>query len=142
MKITFIVAALITTHSALQAQDLKPTQIPAAVKRALEKRYPQSSHVSWEKEKGNYEANWGGKSGEDNSVQFTPSAEFIEIVKAIPVNQLPKGVTNYIREHYKNVEITEAGRVTNAKDETFYEAEVHGKDLLFSKEGAFISKEN
>src|SRR5665213_1424733 len=40
---------------------------------------PQAKGVSWEKEKGNYEANWGGKSGEDHSAQFTPSGEFLEI---------------------------------------------------------------
>ncbi|MFZ1799839.1 MAG: hypothetical protein WAU24_08235 [Chitinophagaceae bacterium] len=38
-------------------------------------KYPESKkyHVNWEKENGNYEANWGGKDGEANSVQYTPS---------------------------------------------------------------------
>src|SRR5665647_972208 len=64
--------------------------VPAAVKSALYKKYADAKHVTWEKEKGNYEANWGGKDGEANSVQFTPKDEFIEIVKAIPSGELPK----------------------------------------------------
>jgi len=53
------------------AQNLQA--VPLAVKAALAKKYPNATKVSWEKEKGNYEANWGGKSGEDTSVQFTPA---------------------------------------------------------------------
>ena len=55
-------------------------------------KYPESKkyHVNWEKENGNYEANWDGKDGEANSVQYTPSGVFIEIVKAISVSDLPQ----------------------------------------------------
>ena len=60
--------------------------VPSVVKNANMQKYPESKkyHVTWEKENGNYEANWGGKDGEANSVQYTPSGSFIEIVKAIP----------------------------------------------------------
>jgi hypothetical protein len=50
----------------VNAQDLKSNNVPRAVKSALLKKYPEVVKASWEKEKGNYEANWGGKSGEDN----------------------------------------------------------------------------
>src|SRR6185437_5559461 len=76
--------------------------VPALVKTANMKKYPESKthHITWEKEKGNYEANWGGKDGEANSVQYTPSGTFIEIVKEIPAKDLPKGITTYAKEHY------------------------------------------
>ncbi len=95
----FLLAA--ATGVSVNAQDLKSSNVPGTVKTALIKKYPQAVKASWEKEKGNYEANWGGKSGEDNSVQFTPSGEFIEIVKAISVSELPKQVPAYIKQHYK-----------------------------------------
>ena len=44
----------------------------------LRQKYPEAKNVGWEKENGNYEANWGGKSGEDNSVQFTPSGSLLK----------------------------------------------------------------
>ena len=93
------------------------------------------------KRKGNYEANWGGKSGEDNSVQFTPTGEFIEIVNAISVSELPKPVLAYVKEHYKGAKITEAGKVTDAKGKISYEAEVKGRDVIFDKDGNFVKSE-
>jgi len=133
-------SALLVT--ATQAQDLKSSNVPATVKSALLKKYPEATKASWEKEKGNFEANWGGKSGEDNSVQFTPSGEFIEQVKAISISELPKSVPAYVTQHYKGAKITEAGRVTDAKGKTSYEAEVHGKDIIFDENGKFTKAES
>jgi hypothetical protein len=115
--------------------------VPSVVKSALYKKYPAAKHVTWEKEKGNYEANWGGKSGEDSSVQFTPAGDFIEIVNAIPVNQLPEPVIVYVNKHYKGARISEAGKVTDAKGKISYEAEVR-KNLIFDENGNVVQAEN
>ncbi len=115
--------------------------VPAVVKSALHKKYADAKNVTWEKEDGNYEANWGGQSGEDHSVQFTPAGNFIEIVNAIAVNQLPDAVTSYVKVHYKGAKITEAGKVTDAKGKLSYEAEVHGKDIVFDENGNFVKAE-
>ncbi|MBB6128417.1 PepSY-like domain-containing protein [Mucilaginibacter lappiensis] len=126
--------------NAALAQDLKPKDVPAVVKSALTK-YPSVSKVNWEKEKGNYEANWGGKSGEDNSAVFTPSGTFVEIVKAIPLTDLPKSIAPYVRIHYNGAKIKEAGKVTDAVGKTFYEAEIKGGDLIFDENGVFVKKD-
>ena len=97
--------------------------------------------MNWEKEKGNYEANWGGKSGEENSVVFTPAGVFVEIVKAIPISTLPKSVAPYVKAHYKGAKIKEAGKVTDAAGKTMYEAEIKGGDLIFDENGTFIKKD-
>ena len=115
--------------------------VPAVVKEALSKKYPVAAKVTWEKEDGNYEANWGGKSGEDNSVLFTPSGKFIEIVKAISKGELPKPVISYVKEHYNGAKITEAGKVTDAQGKLSYEAEVKGKDVIFDEGGNFVKAE-
>jgi hypothetical protein len=123
---------------AAQAQDLKPKDVPGIVKQALTKKYPHAAKVSWEKEKGNYEANWGGRSGEDTSMQFTPAGVFVEEVDAIKVSELPVNIPQYVKAYYKGARITEAGRVTDAKGARMYEAEIKGKDLLFDEKGSFI----
>ena len=112
--------------------------VPQVVKIALSKKYPNASKVIWETENGNYEANWGGKSGEDNSVQFTPDGQFIEIVKAIPINELPEPVILYVNKHYRGSKISEAGKVTDAAGKTSYEIEIKGKDVIFDENGEFI----
>jgi len=131
---------LLMTAGWATAQDLKTKDVPEVVKSALIKKYPEAAKVSWEKEKGNYEANWGGKSGEDNSVQFTPSGNFVEIVKAIPVSSLPANVATYVKVHYKS-KIKEAGKVTDAAGKTFFEAEIKGKDLIFDENGNFVKQD-
>jgi len=142
MKKAFVLAAIIlAVTGGLKAQDLNAKEVPTVVKEAFMKKYPEAAKVSWEKEKGNYEANWGGKSGEDNSVMFTPTGTFIEIVKAIPVSDLPKSIAPYIKAHYNGAKIKEAGKVTDAAGKTMYEAEIKGKDLIFDENGKFMKKD-
>jgi hypothetical protein len=135
-----ILMAIPIVHVAF-AQKVKSTVVPAVTKAALLKKYPEAVRATWEKEKGNYEANWGGKSGEDMSVQFSPEGTFIEQVAAIPVSTLPIGVPAYVKQHYKGAKITEAGKVTDAKEIISYEAEVKGKDLLFDEKGNFLKQD-
>ena len=123
------------------AQDLKTKDVPGIVKSALQKKYPQARNVGWEKENGNYEANWGGRSGEDNLVQFTTGGRFIEIVKAIPVRELPKSIVDYVHKNYNSAKISEAGKVTDAQGKLSYEVEVHGKDIIFDQNGNFVKHE-
>jgi hypothetical protein len=117
--------------------------VPAVVKKANMEKYPESKmhHITWEKEDGNYEANWGGKDGEANSAMFSPSGNFIEIVKAISISGLPKSTLEYVKAHYKGEKITEAGKVTDANGKLSYEVEVHKKDVIFDENGNFVKEE-
>ena len=132
----FLAGAFLSYNS--NAQDLKAKDVPVVVKEAFAKKYPNATKVSWEKEKGNYEANWGGKSGEDTSVQFTPAGAFVEEVDAIPVSQLPANIVHYVKAYYNGAKIKEAGKVTDAAGKKMFEAEIKGKDLLFDESGKFI----
>jgi hypothetical protein len=139
MKKTILSAlTFITLIYGASAQDLKARDIPAAVKTALTRKYPNATKISWEKEKGNYEANWGGTSGEDTSVQFTPAGTFAEQVDAIKVSELPPAIAPYVKTHYKGAKIKEAGKVTNAAGQHLFEAEIKGKDLVFDADGKFV----
>lgn len=145
MKKLFLSALLLSALSTgiTTAQDLKESEVPATVKAALLKKFPDATKfkVSWEKEKGNFEANWGGKSGEDNSAVFTPAASFVELVQSIPVSQLPASVAPYIQQHYKGAKIKEAGKVMDAAGKHMFEAEIKGKDLIFDEKGVFIKED-
>lgn len=124
-----------------QAQDLKEKDVPTQVKTSLIQKFPDAKKVSWEKEKGNFEANWGGKSGEDNSAIFTTSGEFMEIVQAIQIDKLPSSVSPYVAKHYSGAKIKEAGWVTNSGGKHFYEVEIKGKDLIFDEKGMFLKED-
>jgi hypothetical protein len=141
MKKTTVLFAACLIALGASSQDLKEKDVPSVVKTALTKQFPAAAKVSWEKEKGNYEANWGGRSGEDNSAQFMPSGAFVEIVRAIPVTSLPAGVGPYVSAHYKGAKIKEAGKVTDASGKESYEAEIRGKDLIFDLNGNFVKED-
>jgi hypothetical protein len=133
MKKTILIMFIAALCCRAMAQNLKAKDVPAIIKEALSKKYPKAAQVSWEKEKGNYEANWGGKSGEDTSVQFTPAGAV--------VNQLPAAVAPYIKAHYNGAKIKEAGKVTDAASRRLFEVEIKGKDLIFDKNGKFVKKD-
>lgn len=143
-KILGFTAILFALSSATFAQENEGgnnhVNVPAVVKNANMQKYPESKthHITWEKEKGNYEANWGGKDGEANSVQYTPLGTFIEIVKEIPVKDLPKGVISYAKSHYKTTKFGDVGKVLDAHGKTSYEVEIHGKDVIFDENGNFV----
>jgi hypothetical protein len=141
-KFLLILASCFFIAGICRAQQVKSSAVPSIVKANLLKEFPTAKNIVWEKEDGNYEANWGGKSGEDNSVQLTPTGEVIEYVKAIAVSELPKGAVEYVKTHYKGAKITEAGKVTNAKGKISYEAEVNKKDILFDDKGNFVKAED
>jgi hypothetical protein len=144
LGLTAILFALsITTFAQENEGGNNHINVPSVVKNANMKKYPESKkyHITWEKENGNYEANWGGKDGEANSVQYTPSGNFIEIVKAIPVNQLPKSADSYIKEHYKHAKFGDVGKVLDAQGKTSYEVEINGKDKIFDANGNFVKSE-
>jgi hypothetical protein len=143
LGLTAILFALSSTTFAQENEGHEKVKVPSAVKNANMQKYPESKkqHITWETEKGNYEANWGGKDGEANSVTYTPAGTFVEIVKAIPVKELPASASSYIKTHYKKAKFGDVGRVLDAKGVTSYEVEINGKDVIFDKDGNFVKTE-
>jgi hypothetical protein len=131
-------AVLCLFVNSLFAQRVPGDKVPPAVKSALATKCPYAKGVTWEKEKGNFEANWGGKSKEDSSVLFTPDGGFVEMVVATPVSFLPSAINSYVKEHYPTSKITEAGKISWPGGKSGWEAEVKGKDLVFDERGGFI----
>jgi hypothetical protein len=140
IKLLLLFAFILATTN-LKAQHINISDVPAAVKSSFAMQYPAAEKVTWEKEKGNYEANWGGKSGEDNSAQFTPSGRFVEIVKAIAVADLPASVPAYVKKHFNGAKILEAGRATDASGKITYEVEIKGAGLIFDEKGTYLKKD-
>lgn len=125
----------------LISQGIPASKVPSVVRDAFYKKFnPGHDKVSWEKEKGNYEANWGGKSGEDNAAQFTPQGVYVEYAQAIAMEQLPAGVVPYVKAHY-STQPREAAKVTSAAGVLSYEVEIKGRDLVFDGQGNFVREE-
>ena len=132
-----IVAAMITSLSF--AQKIQEKDVPASVKASFQKNYPNIKEVKWDKEGEKFEASFD-LNKIDNSVLFDAQGNLLETEVEIELNQLPKGVLEYVKANYKGKKVKEAAKITDAKGTVTYEAEIKGMDLLFDSNGKFIKE--
>lgn len=132
-----IAAGMITSFSF--SQKLQDKDVPAEVKTAFQKAYPNAKEVKWDKERGNYEASFDVNKI-DNSVLFDGKGNLLETEIEIELNQLPSSIADYIKTHYSGQKIKEGAKITDAEGNITYEAEIKGMDLLFDSNGKFIKE--
>ncbi|MCC3160159.1 PepSY-like domain-containing protein [Hymenobacter sp. 15J16-1T3B] len=146
MKKTLLLLALTTGAAvAVQAQELTAKQVPAAVTAAFHKAHPAAKQVKWEKEDGNYEAEFK-QGAEELSVVMTADGKLLETETEIRVAQLPAAVRGKLTSAYAGYQVTEAAKiVTAATGATTYEAELRkpGKkmDVIFDASGGVVKTE-
>ena len=139
MKKTIIVALLFAVMDA-SAQKMDASKVPDAVKKAFTGKASSATDVKWEKEKGNYEANY--KLGnQKKSSAFAPGGAWLETENSIAVTALPAAATEYLAKNYNGQKIKEAAQITMANGENRYEAEIKGTDVIFDAKGTFIKTE-
>jgi hypothetical protein len=134
MKQSLIFAAV------LSATSCAAQTIPTEVKTAFAKSFPNTTVKKWDKEDGNYEANFS-KDGKTMSATFDAKGNWMETETDIKVSELPPSVISYINANYKGASVKEAAIISNPGSKKLYEAEVKGKDLLFDEQGKFLKEE-
>jgi hypothetical protein len=132
-----MVAAMIT--SLTFAQKLQEKDVPASVKTAFQKNFPQAKVEKWEKEGVNFEAEFELNKSEQ-SVLFDAQGGIIETEIEIEISELPNGIVDYVKTNYKGQSVKEAAKITDTKGTLTYEAEIKGMDLLFDSNGKFIKE--
>ncbi|TWI81134.1 putative PepSY-like beta-lactamase-inhibitor [Lacibacter cauensis] len=134
---SMLVAAVIT--SLTFAQKIQEKDVPASVKTSFQKHYPSIKEVKWDKEGEKFEASFD-LNKIDNSVLFDAQGNILEAEVEIELNQLPKGILEYVASNYKGQKVKEAAKITDARGTVTYEAEIKGLDLLFDSNGKFIKE--
>lgn len=140
MKTIITTLVLCLTLGICKAQKLKETDVPAPVKEALKKQYPNAKVEKWEKEGANYEAEIEqGKS--EMSVVFDATGKLVETEVEIKVSELPKAISDYVSKNMAGKKIKEASKITMADGSVMYEAEIDNTDYIFDSNGTLIKKE-
>lgn len=139
MKKVVIIMVSGMISSGAFAQKIQDKDVPAAVKVTFEKSYPNTKEVKWDKEGDKYEASFDVNKV-DNSVLFNANGNIIETEVEIELNQLPSGILDYVKTHYKGQNVKEGAKITDTKGVVTYEAEIKGLDLLFDSNGKFIKE--
>ena len=140
MKKTIVMLAATVISLSACGQKLKEKDVPSAVTSAFKQKFSDAKDVDWEKENGNYEAEF--KAGKiEQSVVFDGTGKIVETEVEIKESELPASVKEYLSQKYSGEKIKEAAKITDANGTVTYEAEVHDKDLIFDSNGNFIKEE-
>ena len=113
----------------------KSEKVPAAVKQTFETAYP-GTEVKWGEEDGNYEAEFKSNNQEMSAV-YNAAGVLQETELEMKVTELPDTITKYVAAN-KMGDIKEAAKITKADGTVMYEAEINGKDVMFTETGALI----
>ena len=132
-----MVAAMIT--SLTFAQKLQEKDVPASVKTAFQKNFPQVKADKWEKEGVNFEVEFEMNKSEQ-SVLFDAQGDIIETEIEIEISELPNRILDYVKKNYIGQSVKEAAKITDTKGTLTYEVEIKGMDLLFDSNGKFIKE--
>ncbi len=150
-KITLIVA-LCLGITASYGQDVKEADVPAPVKDAFAKKYP-GLKAEWEKEDGNYEAEFEGKRIKTNmetgstskvrvegTVLISPTGSILETEEESETKSLPNGISDYVTKNLGGKKIKEAYKITDNTGVISYEIEIGKDEYLFDSNGGFLKK--
>lgn len=139
MKRSMLLFAFAMSVSLGFSQKISESEVPATVKSALKKQYPNATNVKWDKESNGYEASFDFNKT-DTSILFDATGKVVETEVEIELNQLPKGAVEYVKSHYKGSTIKEAAKITDANGTITYETAIKGMDLIFDTDGKFLKE--
>lgn len=121
----------------VQAQKCKEKDVPAPVKDAFNKEYPNSKKTCWGKDSGNYMVAFhNGKA--PVSVTYDPSGKRVITEMQTPVEDMPQSIMDYVKKNYPGEIIVEAAQITDAEGVVTYEVQVKDLDLIFDAKGNFV----
>jgi hypothetical protein len=133
-------AACIICYTFSYAQKLPESKVPAAVKAAMAKKYPNVTKVTWTTEEKDFESEFK-QDGKEMSAIFNPSGTWKETETAIAFTALPQPVKQYLDQHFKGKKIKETAMINKADGSVAYEAEINNTDYVFDTNGKLIKKE-
>lgn len=119
------------------AQMISQSKVPATVRSSFNLAHPKIAKVTWELEKGVYEASFVSN-GLQASELYSKSGALTESEIEIKISALPAGVLPFVKNHYKSAQIKGAAKITKANREINYETAITGRDLIFDSNGKFL----
>jgi hypothetical protein len=120
-------------------QHIPASRVPPSVSAVFSSHFQSVGSVKWEKEKGNYEANFT-QNGKKMAALISTQGQLLETETSIAISDLPAPVPGYVAKNCKGHKIKEAASIIMANGDQNYEAQVDGMDLIFDARGNFLKK--
>ncbi len=119
-KIIFVAFTFICVFATTFAE----SKTPIAVTTAFNKKFPNATHVKWDKENAHeYEASfiWNGV---NYSANFSDTGNWLETESPTSFNQLPEKVQSAFKASHNGTTIKAKAKIETSKGETQYEVEI------------------
>lgn len=144
MKKIMIVLAILVTGFA-QAQKLKESEVPKAVKDSFAKRFPNTKGVEWSKESETEFESEFKNAGKEQSANFDQAGKWLVTETEIKKADLPQAVQAAIAKEFAGYKVEEAEKVETVNDGMQYEVALEkgesNYEVLFSADGKVLKKE-
>jgi len=137
MKQIVSLALAVTVFAFSATAQRKKPDVPESVKNTFAQTYPKASHVKWDQEINNYEADFR-VDGKNGSIWYDTRGNCVKSEEQIDVHELPKEAREYIHKTYPSGVPDEARKVLKGKM-TSYTVEVRDRDISFDHDGKVIS---
>ena len=139
----FSVACLVAGFA--EAQKLKDSEVPEAVKQAFAKNFPKAKEVKWSKEgTSEFEAEFEIAEVEQ-SANFDKTGKWLETETEIKKSELPQAVQASIAKDFAGFKLDEPEKVESPGNALLYEMELKKDkvtyEVQFSADGKVVKKE-
>ncbi len=137
MKKALFCFILSIAASSTQAQKLAVKDVPFVVLNAFKDSFPAVKKAYWGKDSIHYHAGFFHLKA-PGSVTYDSTGKRIITEIQVPVEDLPKLISDYIQKKYPAEMIKEAAKITDGMGVITYEVEIGGFDLIFDAKGNFL----
>lgn len=115
---TLLAAVLFTACN----RELRESNVPSVVKNTLAASFSYTGPVDWEKQQGNYEAEFG-KDSLDYKALISPAGALLRYKQPITPNELPQPVQQTLQAQYRDYGVEDLERVVRGS-EAYYQLEL------------------
>jgi hypothetical protein len=146
MKTILILSVVCLIGYAAEAQKLKNTDVPDAVKKAFATKFPGVKEVEWSKEgSSEFEAEFEIKKVEQ-SANFDATGKWLATEKEIKLADLPQAVRTAIDKDFAGFKIKEVETMETPDHALLYEVGLKkdktGYEVQYSANGTVVKKES
>ena len=117
----WLFAALLTGGVLISCSpNIRESKVPSVVKNTLSARFSQMGPVEWEREKGNYEAEFRN---DTIKALISPAGALVRYKQKIAAGELPAPVQQTLESQYGGHQVEDVEKVIQS-EETYYQLEL------------------
>lgn len=128
---------------AMNAQDLKTSEVPKSFTEGLLKVYPNATDIEWEKNGTDYKVEFE-VDHMDHEIWFNKDGERVRVEQHVVKSALPKNIADILKTDYADFTIDSVKKTDNAGLITYeVELEKSGSEdqkILFGLDGEILSR--